>query len=360
MGEASAGRPLRAEVRGQSLRLDPTGILLHWNECGGWGLNTYRLCEFRCRYCITAGQGPSVPVLEPAPLRAELAAELQDVASDQRVILGDLRDAYPHVERDLGVTRAAVELLSEQDRPTSIVTKGTGVVRDIDLLATMSDVSVTVSLGTMDEDAALELEPGAPSPQARVETIEQLRRADIAVHVSMAPWIPGRTDVDAVAEAVHSEVMVVVAPLNVAHPNVSSTSFARRFTSSDVARAYEPRGRLAPTNRTSSGFVRNPNRSPWLACARSSRSTANTPVIRRRPTHPTREHRPDDHPRFPIALHPVVHEHVVGHALSDLHDAGVRTTLIVLPRDPRRHRHRGAPRPDPSGCSRGVRPARHG
>jgi DNA repair photolyase len=95
--------------------------------------------------------------------------------------------------------------------PLSIITKGTMIVRDLDLLiaiAKRAELRVWSSITTVDAALARQLEPKAPSPAKRLEAIRRMRAAGLRSGVLLAPVIPGITDSEpamrAVAEAAHS------------------------------------------------------------------------------------------------------------------------------------------------------------
>jgi DNA repair photolyase len=92
--------------------------------------------------------------------------------------------------------------------PLAIVTKGTLIVRDIDLLvrlAKRTSVRVCFSVATVDADLARGSEPSAPPPRSRLEAMRRLRAADLDAGVIVAPILPGLSDsedsLDAVAAA---------------------------------------------------------------------------------------------------------------------------------------------------------------
>lgn len=114
-------------------------------------------------------------------------------------------DAYQPAERQWRITRSVIELLSRCDHPLAIVTKGSGVERDIDLLAPMARknlAAVYVTITTLDAALARTLEPRAAAPHRRLRTIRALADAGIAVGVSVAPQIPFiNDDMEKVLEA---------------------------------------------------------------------------------------------------------------------------------------------------------------
>jgi len=79
----------------------------------------------------------------------------------------------------------------------SILTKGTVLSRDIALLADVAKdvpVGIGVSVALLDRDIHRTLEPGTPSPQARLELVRRVREAGLPCGVFVAPVLPRLTD----------------------------------------------------------------------------------------------------------------------------------------------------------------------
>jgi DNA repair photolyase len=90
-----------------------------------------------------------------------------------------------------------IRVLTERRNPFSILTKGTLILRDLDLLRearTVADVSTAFSIGTLDEDAWRRTEPGTPHPRKRLEAVAALNDAGVPCSVLVAPILPGITD----------------------------------------------------------------------------------------------------------------------------------------------------------------------
>jgi DNA repair photolyase len=206
--------------------------------CSMLSVNPYRACDIRCAYCITGAQGVSRPRFGAETVREQLRLELGAKGHRQPLVgLGTMCDAYPSVEVDFGVTRIVLDELIQLGRPVRVVTKGLVVRRDIDLLL-RGDGHVTVSLSTLDGDAAARLEPGAPTPAERLDLVHALAGAGVPIWVSVTPWIPGVSDVASIARRVGSKIPIRVAPLNVNSPEVKRTGFGRRFSQREIDRAY--------------------------------------------------------------------------------------------------------------------------
>ena len=171
-------------------------------------INPYRGCEHGCIYCYARpshaylGFSPGLDfetrlVFKPdaaALLRAELAKPDYTCAP---IALGSNTDPYQPVERDLGITRAVLEVLAECGHPVMIVTKSARVERDLDILGAMAGAnlcSVAVSVTTLDRSLARRMEPRASAPHRRLETVRRLSRAGVPTGVMAAPMIPFLND----------------------------------------------------------------------------------------------------------------------------------------------------------------------
>ena len=83
--------------------------------------------------------------------------------------------------------------LADSGTPFSILTKGTLLRRDLPLLAAAAGqvpVSLAISLAVADPDVHRDVEPGTPSPQARLGLISAIRDAGFGCHVMVAPVLP--------------------------------------------------------------------------------------------------------------------------------------------------------------------------
>jgi DNA repair photolyase len=85
----------------------------------------------------------------------------------------------------------------EYRNPFSILTKGTLILRDLDLLidaSQVTDISTAFSVGTVDEQVWKLSEPGTPHPRKRLEAVRKLNDAGIPCGVMIAPVLPGISD----------------------------------------------------------------------------------------------------------------------------------------------------------------------
>jgi DNA repair photolyase len=116
----------------------------------------------------------------------------------EHVALGTNTDPYQRAEGRYRLTRGVVATLAEAGNPFSVLTKGTLVTRDLDLLGEAAArgvcTGVSLSIPTVDEEVWRLTESGAPHPRARLATVAALRDAGIPSGVMLAPIIPGLSD----------------------------------------------------------------------------------------------------------------------------------------------------------------------
>ena len=123
--------------------------------------------------------------------------------------MGANTDPYQRCQGKYRLTRGIVEVLTEARNPFSVLTKSALVLRDLDLLAEAArrtEVSVSLSIGTLDEKVWRATEPGAPHPRRRVDAVRQLADAGIRTGVLVAPVLPGLSDSPAQLEEVVDRV----------------------------------------------------------------------------------------------------------------------------------------------------------
>jgi DNA repair photolyase len=134
-------------------------------------------------------------------LRRELAGRRWQ---GEAIAMGTNVDCYQRAEGRYGLMREILPALRDFANPFSILTKGTLILRDLDLLrdaASVTQVGLSVSVGFVDEPLWRSVEPGAPSPQRRLDVVRTLTDAGFAVGVLVAPILPGITDDEAHLEA---------------------------------------------------------------------------------------------------------------------------------------------------------------
>jgi DNA repair photolyase len=167
-------------------------------------INPYRGCEHGCVYCfarpthsylnLSPGLDFETRIIAKVNAAERLRAALSAPGYQPMLLnIGSVTDAYQPAERRLRITRSVIEVLAECRHAFSVITKSSGIERDLDLLAPLADdglVAVYVSIPTLDGTLARIMEPRATAPARRLKTIERLAAAGIPVGVSVSPIIP--------------------------------------------------------------------------------------------------------------------------------------------------------------------------
>ena len=158
-----------------------------------------------------------VKVNAPALLRKELASPRW---AGEPVAMGTNTDPYQRAEGRYRLMPEIIAALRDRANPFSILTKGTLILRDLDLIAQAAEVapvSVATSIGSVDEALWREVEPGTPSPLRRLDVVRRLAEAGIGCSVLMAPILPGLSDapeqIDATVAAIAEAGAVSVTPI---------------------------------------------------------------------------------------------------------------------------------------------------
>jgi DNA repair photolyase len=181
-----------------------------------WMINPYRGCEFGCKYCYARYTHEFMELRNSLDFERKiyvkqhtswlLRQELKKVRAGESIAIGTATDPYQPAERKFGITRAILEELARhRGLDLGLVTKGTLILRDTDLLQTLAKenaLSICVTVTTMDTGLARILEPRAPRPDLRMKVVRQLTNAGIRAGINCAPVLPGITDSPAHLERV--------------------------------------------------------------------------------------------------------------------------------------------------------------
>jgi DNA repair photolyase len=171
-------------------------------------VNAYRGCSHACRYCfarptheyldLDCGTDFDSQVVVKTNVADVLRRELRRPSwQRETVALGTNTDPYQRAEGRYALMPGIIGALADSGTPFSILTKGTLLRRDLPLItdaARRVDVSVAVSLAVGDPELHRDVEPGTPSPAARLGLISAIRDAGLDCHVMVAPVLPRLTD----------------------------------------------------------------------------------------------------------------------------------------------------------------------
>ena len=174
----------------------------------GWTINPYRGCSHACVYCFARPTHQYLEFEDPADFDAEvvvkvnvgevLRAELARPSWQRSpVALGTNTDPYQRAEGRYRLMPDILEALADSRTPVSLLTKGTLLRRDLPLLARIAEhgpVDLAMSVAVFDPELHALVEPGTPTPAARLATVKAARKAGLECGVFLMPVLPYLTD----------------------------------------------------------------------------------------------------------------------------------------------------------------------
>jgi len=173
-----------------------------------WSLNPYKGCVHSCHYCyarryhnfldLNAGRDFESVIFVKANLPHVLRQELRRASwVGDEVAIGTATDPYQPIEGRYQLTRRCLEAFRDHANPVSLITKGTLIIRDVDILSDLANragCTVCFSITTLDRERWQQLEPGTPPPAQRLRAMEKLVNSGVRAGVLLSPVIPGITD----------------------------------------------------------------------------------------------------------------------------------------------------------------------
>ena len=164
---------------------------------GDYVINPYTGCPHKCLYCYadfmrrftnhheTWGDFIDVKIYSKKISVKKL--------SGKKVLFCSVTDAYNPFESKYRITRGLLEQFINTDVKIEILTKSDLVLRDLDLFKQIPDVTVGVSLNTLDDSIRKKLEPRASSIEKRISAVRTLTGEGVSTYIFLSPIFPGIT-----------------------------------------------------------------------------------------------------------------------------------------------------------------------
>ncbi len=182
--------------------------LLHRNRSTQWfgtdhTMNIYRGCCHGCLYCDSRSNCYQVGDFDQVRIKRDALRILRDdLARKVRpafICTGSMSDPYNPFEKELELTRHALELIDAYNCGVAVATKSGLITRDVDVLASIqshSPLICKVTVTTADDGLAAKLEPCAPPPSIRLAALGKLSGAGLFAGVLLMPVLPFLEDSD--------------------------------------------------------------------------------------------------------------------------------------------------------------------
>ena len=182
-----------------------------------YSVNPYRGCQHGCAYCyaraghtyldFSAGTDFETQLIIKVNAPELLARHLARRSWKRDwIAFSGVTDCYQPIEASYGLTRECLKVCLARRNPVGIITRGSLIRRDLDVLADLhknAGLKIHISIPILDAQMCRKLEPSAPTPNTRLETVRRLAESGLDVGVALAPIIPGLNDsqIPAILEA---------------------------------------------------------------------------------------------------------------------------------------------------------------
>ncbi len=172
--------------------------------------NPYSGCTHNCCYCYASFMKRFTNHNEKwgayLDVKEYVSDKLPKSLSKKTVLLSSVTDPYNPYEMKYHKSREILRKLSYTDAHVEILSKSDLMLNDIDLLKCMPDVSVGISMNTIDDRFRKDIESGAPSVQRRLKALDTLHKEGVATYLFISPIFPYITDVRAIVDAAKGSV----------------------------------------------------------------------------------------------------------------------------------------------------------
>ena len=168
------------------------------------GMNLYRGCLHGCIYCDSRSKCYRMDhAFEDIEVKENALELLEAVLKRKRspcmIGTGAMTDPYIPIERQLKLTRGALELIDKYGFGIAIQTKSSDILRDLDLLTSINEKTkavVQMTLTTYDDSLCRILEPHISPTSERIAALKTFRDAGIPTVVWLDPILPFLNDTE--------------------------------------------------------------------------------------------------------------------------------------------------------------------
>lgn len=172
--------------------------------------NPYIGCTHNCRYCYASFMkrftGHDEDWGKFLDIKEYENNKLPKAMKGKTVLLSSVTDPYNPYEIEYHKSHEILKLLSQTDAHVEILSKSDLMLRDIELLKSIPDLSVGISLNTLDDKFRHDTEPGAPSVERRLKALKALHSAGIHTYLFISPIFPYITDIPAIVKSIAGTV----------------------------------------------------------------------------------------------------------------------------------------------------------
>jgi len=170
-----------------------------------WDLNIYRGCQHNCTYCFAQYSHrylDSVNFFNEIFVKKNIVEQFEkelkiDRCGQDLINIGGVTDSYQLIEKEYKIMPKILKLALKYRNPILITTKSNLILRDIKLiteLAKVTDVFISTSVSTMNEDIRKKIEPNTTPTKERMQMLSLFKEVGCKTTVLLMPVLPYITD----------------------------------------------------------------------------------------------------------------------------------------------------------------------
>lgn len=184
------------------MELIPAKTIVTKNKDTSWfgsdyNMNLYRGCSHGCIYCDSRSSCYRVEDFENVKAKENalliVRDDLRRKVKKGVVGTGAMSDPYNPHEAGMELTMHSLELIGAFGFGVSMLTKSTGILRDIllyQVIAEQAPVNCMLTITTCDDALSGKLEPGVPPSSERFKAVKALADAGLFTGIVMTPVLP--------------------------------------------------------------------------------------------------------------------------------------------------------------------------
>jgi len=162
-----------------------------------YNMNIYRGCSHGCIYCDSRSDCYHNEQFDKIKVKSDaltiIRNDLRRKVKKGVVGTGAMSDPYNPIEREMKLSRNALELINAYGFGASIATKSPLVTRDADILRDIkahSPVLVKITITTSDDSLSKLIEPNAAPSSQRFEAVKALSSEGLFTGILLMPVLP--------------------------------------------------------------------------------------------------------------------------------------------------------------------------
>ncbi|BCN31275.1 SPL family radical SAM protein [Anaeromicropila herbilytica] len=162
-----------------------------------YNMNIYKGCCHGCIYCDSRSECYRIEHFDQVRAKKDalliIRDELRRKIRTGIIGTGSMSDPYNPFEKELQLTRHALELIDAFGFGVAIATKSPLITRDIDILTSImehSPVLCKITITSLDDELSKKIEPGVAVSSKRFEAIKELSEHGIYTGILLMPVLP--------------------------------------------------------------------------------------------------------------------------------------------------------------------------